>query len=231
MRKETQQKPPKKEAIDMKRILNITKTMEKKIAICSIAILVVCFWATASFADFSRSFSENGVYNGTQYSIVKIEVFNLSTSNREFASPGAGDFSAGSWTVQMPNADWVLATNATPGGTSSFSWTDYFTGNSNRAVLNLAYLAYTSTGEVYGTYINLNGGNWTYPVISNTPLTPAQINDPRFNRTIYTRSSDRISSRRRTYWCGSLKKKSTRTRQYPIISPLQTPSISINSLK
>lgn len=170
----------------MKLILNITKTIEKKIIICSIAILIVCLWATASFANFSREFSEDGIYNSTQYNIVKIEIFNLSASNRDFASPGAGNFSAGSWAVQMPNADWVLATNATPGGTQSFNWTGYFMGNPswpNGAKLYLAYLAYTITGDVYGSYINLKGGTWTYPVISNTPLTLAQINDPRFNRT------------------------------------------------
>jgi hypothetical protein len=162
----------------MKSVLNITKATEKKLTVCSIAILVVCLWATASFAAFSRGFSEDGTYNGTQYNIVKIEIFNLSASNRDFASPGAGGFSAGTWTVQMYNIDWVLATNATPGGTSSFSWTDYFAGAQNGAVLELAYLAYTSTGEVYGTYINFKNGKWTYSTIS-----PLDINDPRFNRT------------------------------------------------
>lgn len=145
---------------------------------CSIAILVVCLWATASFADFSRNFSENGVYDGTQYSIVKIEIFNLSTSNRDFVPPGAGNFSAGIWSVQMPNDNWVLATDATPGGTQSFSWTDYFDKNSFGAKVNLAYLAYTSTGEVYGTYIDLNRGNWAYTTITNL-----DINDPRFDRS------------------------------------------------
>jgi hypothetical protein len=178
MRKETQQKQPGKESIEMKIILNITKIMEKKITICSMAILVVCLWATASFAAFSRGFSEDGIYNGTQYGIVKIEIFNLSTSTRNFASPGAGNFSTGSWTVQMPNPSWVLATNATPGGTNSFDWTLFFAGNSNKAVVNLAYLAYTSTGEVYGTYINFNKGSWSYTIIANP-----DINDPRFNRT------------------------------------------------
>jgi hypothetical protein len=178
MRKETRHKPSRKEAIDMKRVLNKTKTMEKKITICSIAILVVCFWATASFAAFSRGFSENGIYGGTQYGITKIEIFNLDTSNRDFASPGAGNFSAGSWTVQMPNTDWLLVTNATPGGTNSFDWTLYLRGNSNGAKLNLAYLAYTTTGDVYGTYINLNKGSWAYPTITNL-----NVNDPRFDRT------------------------------------------------
>ena len=54
----------------------------------------------------------------------------------------------------------------------------FFAGNSNRAVVNLAYLAYTSTGEVYGTYINFNNGTWSYTIIANP-----DINDPRFNRT------------------------------------------------
>ena len=142
-------------------------------------LLSVLMPATASFANFSCTFSEDGIYNGTQYNIVKIEIFNLSASNRDFANPGAGNFSAGSWTVQMPNIDWMLATNATPGGTQSFSWTDYLTGLQNGAVLELAYLAYTSTGEVYGTYINFNNGTWTYSTFS-----PVDINDPRFNRTI-----------------------------------------------
>jgi hypothetical protein len=169
--------------IRMKRKLEMTGKTNGT-AICLVAVLFTCLWATASFANFSQAFSENGIYEGTQTSITKIEIFDLSTSNRDFASPvPAGNFSAGSWTVQLPNTDMVLATNATPGGTNSFNWTLYFTGQANGAVVNVAYLAYTSTGKVYGTNINLNGGSWTYPTISDMPLTLSQINNPSYNRT------------------------------------------------
>jgi len=153
----------------------------KKMIVCSVAILFVCFSATASFASWSQGFSENGLYNGTTYSITKIEVFKLS-GNRDLADPGAGNFSPGSWTVQKPNTDYVLATN-TATNTSNFNWLFYFTGNQNGSKLELAYLAYTTTGSVFGSYLNLNKNTWTNPMISNTALTASQINDPRFNRT------------------------------------------------
>ena len=147
------------------------------------AILFVCFSAAASYASWSQGLSENGVYGTTTYSITKIEVFKLS-GNRSLESPGAGAFSAGSWTVQMPNTDYVLATNAAT-NTSNFNWLLYFTGNRTGSKLDLAYLAYTSSGQVFGTYLNRSNTNntWTYPMISNTPLTISQINDARFNRT------------------------------------------------
>ena len=107
-----------------------TAGISKKMIICFVAVLFVFFSATASFASWSQGFSENGVYGTTTYNITKIEVFKLS-GNRNFESPGAGAFSAGSWTVQMPNTDYVLATNAAT-NTSNFNWLLYFTGNTNR---------------------------------------------------------------------------------------------------
>ena len=75
------------------------------------AILIICLWATASFASWSVVFNENGVYGGVTYNITKIEVFKLAgTSGLE--SPGMSNFTAGSWTVKMPNANYVVATNA-----------------------------------------------------------------------------------------------------------------------
>jgi hypothetical protein len=167
----------------MEGILYMIETMKKRMIICSIAILIVCLWATASFASWSQSFNENGIYGSTTYNITKIEVFQLS-GNRNFESPGAGAFSASSWTVQMPNANYVLATNAAT-NTSNFNWLLYFTGNRTGSKLDLAYLAYTSSGQVFGTYLNRSNTNntWTYPMISNTALTLSQINDTRFNRT------------------------------------------------
>lgn len=145
-------------------------------------VLFTCLWAGVSFASWSQGFSENGLYDGTTYSITKIEVFKLS-GNRDFESPGMGNFSAGSWTVQMPNANYVLSTN-TSTNTSNFSWLLYFTKGQGGSKLDLAYLAYTSDGQVFGTYLNRSNNNaWTYPVISNTALTVSQINDPRFDRT------------------------------------------------
>lgn len=137
-------------------------------------ILFVFFCANTSFADFSHVFSEDGIYNDTQYNIIKVEFFDLG-GNKNYAIPGASDFSAGIWTVQMPSANYVVATDSTPGGTSSFDWTLWFTGSEKNAKLDLAYLAFTDTGEIYGTYIKLNKGTWTYPVIS-----PFDPNDPRF---------------------------------------------------
>jgi hypothetical protein len=157
--------------------------ISKKMIICFVAVLFVFFSATASFASWSQAFSENGVYGTTTYNITKIEVFKLS-GKTDFESPGAGAFSAGSWTVQMPNTDYVLATNAAT-NTSNFNWLMYFTGNSRGSKLELAYLAYTSSGEVFGTYLNRSNtsNTWSYPMISSTALTLAQINDSRFNRT------------------------------------------------
>jgi hypothetical protein len=165
----------------MRGIMQTAEMPKKKLAICFMAVLFTCLWTGASFASWSQQFSENGIYNGTTYSITKIEVFDLG-GNRDFESPGMGNFSAGSWTVQMPNADYVLATNASA-NTSNFSWLFYFDKGQNNSRLELAYLAYTSSGQVYGTYLNRNNNTWAYPMISNTPLTLSQIHDPRFDRT------------------------------------------------
>jgi len=161
----------------MEGVLSISKTMKKRLLISLIALTVICIWASVSLAAFTTDLYENGDYNGTIYNITKIEIFNLDDSNRDFNSPGMGGFSTGSWTVQMPNPDWVLATN-TATGTSGFYFTLFFTGNSSGSKLNLAYLAYTSTGEVFGTYLRKNGSNWNFPVITNL-----NVNDPAFNRT------------------------------------------------
>jgi hypothetical protein len=164
-------------------ILQTTKISRKKTIIGLMAVLCIFLWAGASFASWSQTFSEDGVYGATNYNITKIEVFKLS-GNRDFESPGAGNFTAGSWTVQMPNTDYILATNAAT-NTSNFNWLLYFTKGQNGSKLDLAYLAYTSSGEVFGTYLNRSNTNntWTYPMISNTPLTLSQINDSRFDRT------------------------------------------------
>jgi hypothetical protein len=158
-----------------------TSGIVNKMIVCFMAVIFVCFSAAASLASWSQGFSENGLRDGITYSITKIEVFKLS-GNRNFESPGAGSFSTGSWTVQMPNSNYVLATNAAT-NTTNFNWLLYFTGNRNGSKLDLAYLAYTSSGQVFGTYLNRANNAWTYPVISNTALTLSQINDPRFNRT------------------------------------------------
>jgi hypothetical protein len=166
---------------DMRGIIQKARIPKKRMVICLMAVLFTFLWAGVSFASWSQGFSENGLYDGTVYSITKIEVFDLG-GNRDFESPGMGNFSAGSWTVQMPNTNYVLATNAST-NTSNFNWLFYFDKNQNGSRLDLAYLAYTSSGQVFGTYLNRNSNTWTYPVISNTPLTLSQINDPRFDRT------------------------------------------------
>jgi hypothetical protein len=178
MRRETQQKPARKGMINMKDIVNIAGKMEKMIMIFSVATLIVCFCTAASFASFSMQVSESGIYGGTTYDIKKIEVFDLG-SKREFENPYAGNFSAGSWTAQMPNTNYVLATNASA-DTSNFNWTLYFTGNKSGAKLDLAYLVWTSTGEVYGTYLTKKG-NAT--ALTYTTIAGLNINDPRFDRT------------------------------------------------
>jgi hypothetical protein len=170
----------------MEGILYMIETMKKRMIICSIAILIVCLWATASFASWSQWIYENGVYGATTYSITKIEVFRLDgTSGLE--NPGMSNFTAGSWTVQMPNTNYVVATNA-EAGISNFNWLFSFTGTSSDS-LHLAYLAYTNTGEVFGSYLDRNYGssNWTFPMISTTALTSTQ-----FDNTVYNRNASSV---------------------------------------
>jgi hypothetical protein len=159
----------------MEGISYMTEIMKKKIIICFMTILIICLWATVSFASWSVGFGENGVYGGTTYSITKVEVFMLDgTSGLE--GPGMSNFTAGTWTVNMPNSNYVVATNA---GISNFNWLFSFTGASSDS-LQLAYLAYTSTGQVFGCYLNYNYGtsSWTFPTIDNF-----DPNDPIYNRS------------------------------------------------
>ena len=147
----------------MEGILYMIETTKKKIIICSMAIFIICLWATALFASWSVGFGENGIYGGTTYSITKVEVFKLDgTSGLE--GHGMSNFTAGTWTVQMPNTNYVVATNA---GVSNFNWLFSFLGTPTDS-LHLAYLVYTSTGEVFGSYIDYNYGgnsNWSIPEI------------------------------------------------------------------
>ena len=117
---------------------------------------------------------ENGLYNNT-YNITRIEVFRLDGSS-SLENPGMSNFTAGSWTVLMPNANCVVATNTTA-GISNFNWLFSFTGTSTDSV-HLAYLAYTSTGQVFGTNLNFSGtSGWSYPEIPNV-----DVNNPVYNR-------------------------------------------------
>jgi hypothetical protein len=162
----------------MEGILYITEIARKKVIVCSMVILIVFLWATASFGSWSTGFGKNGLYGGVTYNIIKIEVFDLGGTSG-FEAPGMYDFTAGSWTVQLPNTKYVLATNATP-GISNFNWFFSFTGNSSDS-LHLAYLAYTSTGQVFGSYIDYNYGgtpNWSIPTIEGL-----DVNDPIYDRT------------------------------------------------
>ncbi|MBA3037597.1 MAG: hypothetical protein FP814_14030 [Desulfobacterium sp.] len=156
--------------------LQTTEIRKQKIAICLMVVfLLTCLCATASFASWSQGFSENGIYDSQTYRITGIEVFKLGgTSSLE--SPGMSNFSAGTtWTVDMPNSNYVLATNSTP--ISNFSWLFSFTGTSSDS-LHLAYLAYASTGEVFGSYLDFNSGSWSIPTISDL-----NTNDEAFNRS------------------------------------------------
>jgi len=159
----------------MRGILKTAGIPRKKMVACLVAVLFTCLWATASFASWSQGFNENGIYNGTTYNITKIEVFKLDgTSGLE--SPGMSNFTAGTWTVQMPNTNYAVATNATP-GISNFNWLFTFTGTSSSSI-SLAYLAYTSTGQVFGTNLNFSGtSGWSYPEIPNV-----DVNNPVYNR-------------------------------------------------
>ncbi len=138
------------------------------------AILIVLLWAAISFGSWSTGFGENGIYGGVTYNIENIEVFDLGGTS-DFEAPGMYNFTAGSWTVQMPNTKYVLATNATP--ISTFNWFFSFTGTS-ADTLHLAYLAYASTGEIFGTYIDYSGSTWTVPTIPSF-----DPNDPVYDRT------------------------------------------------
>jgi hypothetical protein len=161
----------------MEGILYMIETTKKKMVIYSVAVLIVCFWATTSFASWSQWINENGIYGTTTYNITKIEVFRLDgTSGLE--NPGMSNFTAGSWTAQMPNTNYVVATNATA-GISNFNWLFSFTGTSSDS-LHLAYLVYTDTNQVFGSYLDRNYGssNWNFPTIQNLV-----INDPVYNRT------------------------------------------------
>jgi len=163
---------------DMKGILRITRLPGRRAATLILAIIFVCLFSTASFASWTQSISEDGVYNGTTYLINKIEVFKLDGTSG-FASPGMSNFSAGTWTVQMPNTSYVVATNVTT-GINNFNWLFSFTGSSTDS-LHLAYLAYTTTGQVFGSYLNYNYGGsstWNFPTITNL-----NVNDPTYNRT------------------------------------------------
>jgi hypothetical protein len=160
---------------NMRGIVQTAGMPKKKMVICLMAVLFTCLWAGTSFASWSQWINENGIYNGTTYQITKIEVFKLDgTSGLE--NPGMSNFTAGTWTVQMPNANYVVATNP---GVSNFDWLFSFTGNSSSSV-HLAYLAYTSTNQVFGSYLNFNyagTSNWSFPEIQN--FNPATYNSYR----------------------------------------------------
>ena len=165
-------------------ILHITETYEKKMIICFMAVLFVCFSATASFASWSQGFSENGIYGSTTYSITKIEVFKLSGNRELWKVPVWAIFQQvhGQYRCPIPIMWWLPMQQQIPAISTGFCPSRETVVGSK---LELAYLAYTSTGEVFGTYLNGSNTNntWSYPMISNTPLTLSQINDPRFNRT------------------------------------------------
>ena len=134
------------------------------------------FTPTIASADWSQEFNENGIYNGTTYSITKIEVFKLAGTS-DLASPGMSNFTPGTWTTQMPNSTYAVATNTA--GVSNFNWLFTFTGTSSSSI-SLNYLAYTSTGQVFGTALNFNygGSGWSTPDITNV-----DVNNPVYNRS------------------------------------------------
>jgi len=158
----------------MEGVLSITEILRKKAIVCSMAILIVFLWVAISSASCPTGFGENGIYDGVTYNIVKIEVFDLGGTS-DFEAPGMYNFTAGTWTVQMPNTKYVLATNATP--ISNFNWFFSFTGTSADTG-HLAYLAHASTGEIFGTYIDYSGSSWTVPAIAGF-----DPNDPAYDRT------------------------------------------------
>ncbi|MBA4391376.1 MAG: hypothetical protein C0399_10615 [Syntrophus sp. (in: bacteria)] len=162
----------------MKSILLSIRILKNGIAVCLMTVFLICLWGAPSFASWSQGLNENGIYDGITYNITKIEVFKLSgTSSLE--NPGMSGFTAGSWTTQLPNPNYVVATN-TALNTSNFNWTFSFTGTSSDS-LHLAYLAYTSDNKVFGSYLNFNysgTNNWSFPTITNL-----NTNDPVFKRT------------------------------------------------
>ncbi|MFH2047169.1 MAG: hypothetical protein ABIK92_18730 [Pseudomonadota bacterium] len=146
----------------MKKRLNRTEIRMQKMSICFIAVLLICLWSTSSFASWSQGFSENGIYDGSTHNITGVEVFKIGGTS-DLENPGMSNFSVGAWTVDMPNTNYVKAINATA-GISNFSWLFSFTGTSSDS-LHLAYLAYTDTGKVFGSYLDFNSGSWSYPAI------------------------------------------------------------------
>lgn len=146
----------------MKRILNRPEIMIQKMVICFIAVSLICLWSTSSFASWSQLFSENGVYDGKDYDIIGIEVFKMDGTS-DFEGPGMSNFSPGIWTVERPNSDYVAATNNS--GISDFEWLISFTGTPSDSI-KIAYLAYTSKGKVFGSYLDYSSGSWSYETIS-----------------------------------------------------------------
>ncbi|MBU1052217.1 MAG: PEP-CTERM sorting domain-containing protein [Proteobacteria bacterium] len=156
----------------MKKILNRTEIRMQKTVICFISVLLICLWSTSLFASWSQEFNENGVYGGKSYKITGIEVFKINGTS-DFEGTGMSNFSPGTWTVERPNSDYVVATNIK--GIRDFTWLFSFTGTTEDT-LELAYLAYTSTGKVFGSYLNFDSGDWSYPTLSN-------LDELTFNRT------------------------------------------------
>jgi hypothetical protein len=163
----------------MRGIIQASGIPKSKLAMCLMAILFTCLWADISFASWSQLFTEDGVYDTKTYKIIKIEVFKLDGTSG-FENPGMSSFSKNPWTVDMPNDNYIIATNTKAGGTNNFNWIFSFTGTSTDS-LHLAYLAYTNSNKVFGQYIDFNYGSkpsWSFPTIQNL-----NINNPAYNRS------------------------------------------------
>ncbi|HVN96695.1 MAG TPA: PEP-CTERM sorting domain-containing protein [Syntrophorhabdaceae bacterium] len=162
-------------------ILKTAGSPGTRIIICLVAVLFVCLTAATSFASWSVQFSQDQVWGNHSDKLDKIEIFDVSSTGGNMENPGMGQFSKGSWTVDMPNSNYSVATES---GVNNFSWNVYLSGTSTSPTSNpitLAALAYIKNqGGYYGTWMTYTASTqtWTFATIQNLNL-----NDPRFNRT------------------------------------------------
>ena len=159
----------------MKEAAHRRGTMIKKMVLCLAAILVTGFWASTSFAAWSQEFYENGIFEGKDYNIVKIEIFDLGGTT-DLNGNGLSNFSAGKWTVNKVTDNYVVAVNGNT-NTSDFNWVLSLTGQRPKMDANLAYIVYTADGKAFGQFLNFKNNKWDTPMIANF-----NVNDPMFNR-------------------------------------------------
>jgi hypothetical protein len=130
----------------------------KKTITLNLAMLLLtfaCFLSPAA-ADWSFSFGDDRYWQGMYYNYDKIDFF-ITTTGITWSSNGVNNFSASSWSSQIINPTYVLATG--PPATSTVNWTMNFTGTAP-GVFNFDYIVYTGPTVVSAYHMILNYGNW-----------------------------------------------------------------------